>query len=40
MQMLEGPRQSIDDTMAWIRSSSRHSGITQLIDEPVDVREI
>jgi hypothetical protein len=39
MQMLEGPRQSLDDTMARVRASRRHSGIIELIDEPVTVRE-
>jgi hypothetical protein len=39
MQMLEGPRQSLDETMVRIRSSRRHTGIIELVDEPVSVRE-
>jgi len=39
MQMLEGPRKSLDETMARIRRSRRHAGILVLVDEPVSARE-
>jgi hypothetical protein len=39
MQMLEGPRESLDDAMARIHRSKLHSDVTILVDEPVSVRE-
>jgi hypothetical protein len=38
MQLLEGPEQALETTMARIRSSTRHAGIVKLMHEPIERR--